>query len=223
MSGLIQELRINDPPDGLDFALKGFGRDDAGELYALGGSSGTGGKVYKIGPIVAQPTILNLSTRLEVETGDNVGIGGFIVTGVISNRGPARAGPSARPTGVPATLRPCHNPKLELHDSSGGVIASNDDLDKSSRRRAKISALHLAPNDPSESALLPDLAPAIYTGLRSSSSIAASGPPISTGARGQAKRHRRECSEGSTQKLKQGAKSKVRRATHCSTADTIRP
>jgi len=58
--------------------LKGFGKDDSGEIYALGDTSGPvggGGTVYKIVSIPAAPAIQNLSTRLKVETGDNVLIG----------------------------------------------------------------------------------------------------------------------------------------------------
>jgi hypothetical protein len=168
-SGLIQELRINDPAAGLDFALKGFGRDDAGEVYALGGGAGTDGKVYKIGPIVAEPAILNLSTRLKVETGDNVGIGGFIVTGSASEQVVVRGlGPSLAEQGVPAA-ETLPNPKLELHDGSGTLIASNDDWMQGAQA-GEISALHLAPDDPSESALLADLAPGNYTFILSSAS-----------------------------------------------------
>jgi hypothetical protein len=67
------------------------------------------------------PRLGNISTRLRVGTGDNVLIGGFIVTGTHSKRIIVRAiGPSLPLTGTLA------DPILELLDSSGGLIVSND-------------------------------------------------------------------------------------------------
>src|SRR5262249_863173 len=75
-NNLIQELGIDQPENGFDLYLKGFGQDDSGEVYVLAdadlGPSGGGGVVYRLAPIAAAPAILNLSTRLKVETGDNV-------------------------------------------------------------------------------------------------------------------------------------------------------
>ena len=68
----------------------------------------------------SQAQLLNISTRMNVQTGDNVLIGGFIVTGSEPKRVILRAiGPSLPLAGVLA------NPTLELHDGSG-TIASND-------------------------------------------------------------------------------------------------
>ena len=62
-----------------------------GTVLIAGGSIGNDGgpglpplaqaDLYDIGPIPAPSTLANISTRLPVETGDNVLIGGFIVTG----------------------------------------------------------------------------------------------------------------------------------------------
>ena len=66
----------------------------------------------------------NISTRAFVQTGDNVMIGGFIVQGPASKRVIVRAiGPELTQYGVPNAL---NNPTLELHDSTGTLIASND-------------------------------------------------------------------------------------------------
>ena len=66
----------------------------------------------------------NISTRSFVQTGDNVMIGGFIVAGTESKRVIVRAiGPELTQYGVPNAL---NNPTLELHDSTGALIASND-------------------------------------------------------------------------------------------------
>src|SRR5256886_14512218 len=66
----------------------------------------------------------NISTRSFVQTGDNVMIGGVIVQGTQSRRVILRAiGPELTQYGVPDILA---DPTLELHDSTGALIASND-------------------------------------------------------------------------------------------------
>ncbi len=145
--GLIQELRIGDPERDLGIFLKGFGQDDNGDVYALGDGNGDG-FVYKIVSIPAVPTILNLSTRLNVGTGDNVLIGGFIVTGSDNEEVVLRGiGPSLPLAGS------LPNPRLELHDSTGALIASNDNW-MDSPQKDEIISRSLAPNDDLESALL---------------------------------------------------------------------
>jgi len=71
----------------------------------------------------ATPTVLaNISTRLRVKTGDNILIAGFIVTGSGQKRVIVRAiGPSLTLTGK------LGNPTLELRNSSGTLVASNND------------------------------------------------------------------------------------------------
>jgi hypothetical protein len=162
-------LRIGDPERGFTGFLKGFGKDDNGEIYALGdtsGPTGGGGTVYKIVPIAAAPAIQNLSTRLKVGTGDNVLIGGFIVTGSDNEQVVLRGlGPSLADAGVPAAdLLP--NPKLELHDSTGALIATNDNW-MDGAQKDEISSKGLAPNNALESALLADLPPGFYTTILS--------------------------------------------------------
>src|SRR5204862_320962 len=76
----------------------------------------------------AAPTasqLTNISTRALVQTGDNVIIGGFIVEGAVAKRVILRAiGPELIPYGIVNGL---HDPRLELHDATGALIASNDD------------------------------------------------------------------------------------------------
>src|SRR5678815_2242124 len=68
---------------------------------------------------------LNLSTRVDVETGTNVGIGGFIINGTDPKLVVIRAiGPSLTAVGVAGALA---DPLLEVHDSTGLIIATNDD------------------------------------------------------------------------------------------------
>jgi Kelch motif len=99
----------------------------------------------------ATPTILaNISTRLRVETGDNVLIGGFIVTGTQLKRVIVRAiGPSLPFTGTLA------DPTLELRNSSGALIASNDNW--RSNQEAEIIATGIPPSNDLESAIVATL------------------------------------------------------------------
>ena len=67
---------------------------------------------------------LNLSTRMLVQTGDNVGIGGFIISGSAPKRVLVRAvGPELAQAGVP---NPLADPVLELHGPPGFVTIIND-------------------------------------------------------------------------------------------------
>ncbi len=67
-------------------------------------------------------TLANISTRLKIEIGDDILIGGFIVTGTQDKKVIIRAiGPSLS---LPGKL---DNPTLELRDSSGTLLKQNDD------------------------------------------------------------------------------------------------
>lgn len=97
------------------------------------------------------PTLANISTRLRVETGDNVLIAGFIVTGTELKRIIVRAiGPSLPFAGVLA------NPTLELRNSSGGLIFSNDNW-RIGGQEAEIIATTIPPTNDLESAIVANL------------------------------------------------------------------
>ncbi len=108
----------------------------------------------------------NVSTRARVLTEDNVVIGGFIVTGTETKRLVIRAvGPSLAGAGVSDSLQ---DPVLELHDSSGASIASNDDWRQT--QESELQASQLAPTDDREAALIVTLAPGGYTAIASGKS-----------------------------------------------------
>src|SRR3954468_9789213 len=70
---------------------------------------------------LAISSAVNLSTRMVVQTGDNVLIGGFIVYGTGQKKIAVRAmGPSLPVGGV------LSDPLVELHDATGATVASND-------------------------------------------------------------------------------------------------
>lgn len=103
-------------------------------------------------PATYQPTLglANLSTRMHVGTGDNVMIGGFIVTGTQPKKVLIRAlGPSLPLAGVLA------NPVVELRDSSGVLIASNDDW--RSDQEEEIKATTIPPGNDLEAAIVATL------------------------------------------------------------------
>lgn len=102
---------------------------------------------------------LNLSTRILVQTGDSVAIGGFIVTGIgpkaILVRG---IGPSLGNLGIP---NPLADPELELHTSGGSLVNDN----WKDTQQAEIKATGLAPSSDLESAILVTLDPGEYTAI----------------------------------------------------------
>ena len=121
------------------------------------------------GPTPSPGTLGNISTRLQVGTGANVMIAGFIVQGSAPKRVLIRAaGPSLTQFGVPNALA---NPRLELHDTAN-TIGMNDDWQTTqiggvitSDQVAEIQNSGLAPRDPLESALIATLAPGTYTAI----------------------------------------------------------
>jgi PKD repeat protein len=113
-------------------------------------------------PTPANIQLVNISGRVFVQSGDNVGIGGFIITGSGTKRIIARGmGPSVKVNGtpVPGSLQ---DPVLELHDSNGGVI-TNDNW--RSTQEAEIQQTGLAPADDHEAAIVKRLPAGTYTAV----------------------------------------------------------
>ena len=97
---------------------------------------------------------------MRVQTGDNVGIGGFIVTGNAPKRVLLRAlGPSI--TSVPNTLA---DPVLELHGQGIATVTNNNWKDDPVQQ-ALIEGTGLAPSNNLESAIHATLAPGAYTAI----------------------------------------------------------
>lgn len=108
----------------------------------------------------------NISTRAHVQTGDNVLIGGLIITGVDQKKVIFRAiGPSLEANGSPLAGK-LENPILELHNSSGALIAFNDDWgDAPEPERTEIENSPLKPTNSLESAIIRTLDPGTYTAI----------------------------------------------------------
>ena len=128
---------------------RGFPRpiDDPGSPN--GGGNDTDIGAYEFG---SSPKALgNISTRLRVESGDNVLIAGFIVTGTQPKKVIIRGiGPSLPFAGH------LDNPTLELRDSSGALLDSNDDWVNSPNKQAIIDST-IPPTNDLESAIVATL------------------------------------------------------------------
>jgi hypothetical protein len=111
---------------------------------------------------------LNLSTRARVLTGDNVMIGGFIVTGKTSKKVILRAiGPSVSKSGLTGVLA---DPVLELRGPDGSVLLANDNWKDNPDQALLIQASGIPPQNDLESAIVATLPPATYTAIISGKS-----------------------------------------------------
>jgi sugar lactone lactonase YvrE len=123
----------------------------------LFGTNSHGTATFQLLFLAAPSGAVNVSTRLLVGTGQNVLIGGFIITGDAPKVVLVRAiGPS---TGIPGALP---DPTLELHDSANHVVY-NDNWNDS--QGSLIVATAAAPTDNLESAIVIGLDPGPYTAI----------------------------------------------------------
>jgi hypothetical protein len=100
---------------------------------------------------------------MRVQTGDSVGIGGFIITGTGPKHVLLRAiGPSLTQAGVPDVLA---DPVLELHGPSPFVTVVNDNWRDDPVQEALIIASGIPPTNNLESAIDATLSPGAYTGI----------------------------------------------------------
>jgi len=108
---------------------------------------------------------LNLSTRMTVQTGDNIGIGGFIIRGSGSKHVLIRAlGPSLI-LGLPSAHAKLQDPVLELHGPGAFVTITNDNWRDDPAQEALIIATGIPPTNDLESAIDARLDPGAYTAL----------------------------------------------------------
>jgi hypothetical protein len=106
--------------------------------------------------------LANISSRGNVDSGDNVMIGGFIAGNETGNTrvllrglGPSLVGK------VPDSLG---DPFLELRNANGVLLESNDNW-KTSPNRAEIEATGIPPSNDLESAIIRSVAPGNYTAI----------------------------------------------------------
>jgi subtilisin-like proprotein convertase family protein len=111
-------------------------------------------------PIPAAQAI-NLSTRMRVQTGDNAGIGGFIINGSGLKHVLIRAiGPSLAQFGVPNVLA---DPVLELHGPGSFVTITNDNWRQT--QEVEIQATGIPPSNNLEAAIDATLPAGAYTAI----------------------------------------------------------
>ncbi|MBK7660150.1 MAG: fibronectin type III domain-containing protein [Betaproteobacteria bacterium] len=107
------------------------------------------------------PRLANISTRMQVLTGNDVLIGGFIIGGSQPKTVVVRArGPSLIPFGIANALP---NPTMQLF-SGQTVLATSDDWGTAANAAA-ITTSGFAPSSPLESAILTTLGPGAYTAV----------------------------------------------------------
>jgi predicted outer membrane repeat protein len=120
-------------------------------------------------PIPTPGSLGNVSTRLQVGTGNNVLFAGFIIQGNASKTVLIRSsGPSLTPFGVPGALG---DPQLELHDANN-TIGTNDNWQTTqvggvvtSDQVAAIQNSGAAPSDPAEPAMIATLPAGSYSAI----------------------------------------------------------
>lgn len=115
------------------------------------------------------PTLVNISTRLNVLTGENVLDGGFIIVGAGTKTLLIRGlGPSLAAASIMDTLA---DPVLELHDgATNALIASNDNWkvsDTGGSQQAVIEATGIPPTNDNEAAIYVTLQAGAYTVIES--------------------------------------------------------
>jgi hypothetical protein len=135
--------------------------DNPGIANANGGDGSDIG-AFEVGAAngVAEKTLGNIATRLQVETGENVLIGGIIVVGDVSKRVIIRAlGPSLGAAGVAGAL---NDPTLELFEGNT-LLAANDNWKNDGE--TEIAETGVQPTDDREAAIVRTLEPGSYTAV----------------------------------------------------------
>jgi hypothetical protein len=130
--------------------------DGIGYTAIMSGVNNTTGlglvEVYDL-DATADSMLANISTRGQVLTDSDVMIGGVIVVGPAPQKVIVRAiGPSLGSVGVAGALQ---DPTLELHDSNGALLASDDNW--RDKQEAEILATGLQPTNDLESAIVATL------------------------------------------------------------------
>ena len=158
--------------------------------FVTRGTNNTGGivltEVYAVPDNTGKyPTLADISVRSNGGTGDNVSIGGFVISGIVPKTVLLRAvGPTLTTDGLPAS-EVMTDPNIELHDAIHGnaVIATNDNWTTQvlaaglatgaitfqgaasdiTAATTRIGAQKLDPSDSTSAALLITLNPGVYS------------------------------------------------------------
>jgi uncharacterized delta-60 repeat protein len=140
--------------------IHGMALQSDGKLIASGGGGPNADFALARYATVPGAAMLNISTRSNVLTDDNVLIGGFIITGTNPKKVLIRGiGPSLSDFGITDTLA---DPTLELHSSST-TLMTNDNWKDS--QETDIEATGKQPANDAESAIIATLDPGSYTAI----------------------------------------------------------
>jgi hypothetical protein len=133
-------------------------------LTGKGGTTGVGTVEVYDANIGADSQLANLSTRGFVQTGNNVMIAGFTLgNGAGSTDIAIRGiGPSLSSVGLSNVLA---DPTLELRDSNGTLMISNDDWQSDPVSAGKLTAHGLALSNSKESGIYTTMTPGQYTAI----------------------------------------------------------
>jgi hypothetical protein len=124
----------------------------------LFGTNSHGTSTFQLLFLAPPSGAVNIATRLFVGTGENVLIGGFIVTGNAPKVVIVRAiGPS---TGIPGALQ---DPILQLRNEQTQAVVTNDNWRDTQEQLIKDTTI--PPNDDRESAIVAGLDPGNYTAI----------------------------------------------------------
>jgi len=119
------------------------------EVYAVSGN--------------ATDVLKNVSTRGFIQSGEDVMIGGFILTGSYDIPVAVRGiGPSLASSGV---SDPLSDTTLELRDINGALLDANDNWQDDPASADELISYGLQPTDPNEAAILAFLSPGTYTAI----------------------------------------------------------
>jgi hypothetical protein len=111
--------------------------------------------------VTARASMANIATRVDVQSGESVSVGGFIIAGSAAKQVIVRAlGPSLAGAGVQGSLT---DPTLELRDSSGNLVRANDNWKETQEQAIRDTTL--APPNDLESAIVASLQPGAYTAI----------------------------------------------------------
>jgi hypothetical protein len=177
---------FTDLPEGGDFTIsvEGDAYVQSSRTYTNLGANHADATFQQLAPVEVTPTptpspsptasptpsatpvpgrALNIATRMRVQSGDNVLIAGFIVQGESGStkriilRG---IGPSLGQAGLGGALA---DPILDLYDSEGEIIVSNNNW--RTGQRDEVEATGIPPAHELEPAIVATLAPGLYTAV----------------------------------------------------------
>ena len=121
-------------------------------------------EIYDTDPPGGSSELANISARGEVQTQDNVMIGGLILGGSANSTRIVvlGLGPSLADAGLGATLA---DPTLDLRDANGARLTYDDNWQDDVATAAQLISFGLAPKKAQEAAILIDLPPGAFTAI----------------------------------------------------------